>query len=134
MNYATLKQNNPVFTEKSKPVLMAVIRSIGNYVKSTKRQAMVEDMVGRADMGVDNYGQNLKTFDGRCGLIDAYQEVLDGVYYMEKELAETEDDELKDQLAEYIQKQLVFSVKLRNLLDKKYKVDESPELDSEEEV
>ena len=52
---------------------------------------VIEDIKERADMGRDDYGTYLRTFDGRPTLVDLYQELIDVLMYTKKELMERED-------------------------------------------
>jgi len=49
---------------------------------------VVDDLCVRREGGVLKYGTELKTNNGRCGLVDAYQEALDLVLYLRKEIME----------------------------------------------
>ncbi len=51
---------------------------------------VIADMEGRNDLGVRTYGGPLRLFDGRINLVDLYQEQLDVVCYMRKEIEERE--------------------------------------------
>lgn len=48
----------------------------------------VADLVRRSEEGVKKYGRPLETFNGRNGLVDAYQEVLDLALYLRQCIAE----------------------------------------------
>lgn len=49
---------------------------------------VIKDMEGRNDLGTRTYGGPLRLFDGRINLVDLYQEQLDVVCYMRKEIEE----------------------------------------------
>lgn len=66
---ATRMQPEPVKTE-SVPVV--------HYV--------INDILARADVGLDRYGTMLKADNGRDHLVDAYQEALDLACYLRAEL------------------------------------------------
>ena len=120
MSFATIKQPNPVLTEKSKAVLTHLIKTIGETVKQSKRQALIEDVVERAELGLETYRQRLSTFDGRCGLTDAYQEILDTVYYFQKELVETDSLDVEDAMRSNIASQIKLALQVRDMLDIKH--------------
>lgn len=50
--------------------------------------AMLDDAAERDRLGRRKYGQRLHAHDGRTNLIDAYQEALDLVVYLRKEVEE----------------------------------------------
>lgn len=47
----------------------------------------------RVLMGVEKYGQPLRTHDGRDHLMDAFQEIIDAAMYLQAAIMEREDDE-----------------------------------------
>lgn len=49
---------------------------------------VVEDLKSRAVVGVNKYGTELQTYNGRDALMDAYQEALDLVMYLKQALME----------------------------------------------
>lgn len=50
--------------------------------------AVVQDLLIRREYGAKKYGQELRSFDGRDHLLDAYQEGLDMVMYLKQQLME----------------------------------------------
>lgn len=52
---------------------------------------VIEDMRERDRVGRERYGTPLQSHNGRDGLVDLYQELLDAVVYIRKEIAERED-------------------------------------------
>ena len=55
--------------------------------------AVIDDLRERSEYGKKKHGTILKTFNERRGLVDAYQEALDLVMYLKKELMEQEEVE-----------------------------------------
>lgn len=51
-------------------------------------ELVIEDMRGRNALGTATYGGPLRVFDGRINLVDLYQELLDAVCYLRKEIEE----------------------------------------------
>ena len=49
---------------------------------------VIKDLQARAEVGEKRYGEKLKPFNGRNGLLDAYQEALDLVMYLRQCLYE----------------------------------------------
>jgi len=47
---------------------------------------VMADIYNRSQMGLGKYGKYLTSGDGRCGLLDAYQEALDLAIYLRKEV------------------------------------------------
>ena len=56
---------------------------------------VMEDMRARADMGLKKYGTYLQAFNGRDGLRDAYEEVLDLAVYL-RQVIDERDERMKD--------------------------------------
>jgi len=56
---------------------------------------VIGDMVDRMEYGRQKYGVDLKPFDGRDTLVDAYQEALDLAVYLRKEIFER-DNKIKE--------------------------------------
>jgi hypothetical protein len=55
-------------------------------------QYVLLDVEERSNFGLQKYGTKLKTKNGRDSLWDAYQEALDLVFYLRKEILEREGD------------------------------------------
>lgn len=53
-------------------------------------QLVIDDLVDRAELGLDRYGTRLLPNNGRFNLLDFYQELLDGVAYVRNLMAELE--------------------------------------------
>jgi hypothetical protein len=51
---------------------------------------VVKDMQARNAVGTAKYGKPLTLGDGRRGLVDAYEELLDGAVYLKKAILEEE--------------------------------------------
>ena len=51
---------------------------------------VIDDLKARSEIGLQKYGQKLKSFNGRSALIDAYQEVLDLAQYIKQHIVENE--------------------------------------------
>lgn len=49
---------------------------------------VIADVGARRDVGIERYGTVLQVFNGRSGILDAYQESLDLVVYLRQVLAE----------------------------------------------
>lgn len=49
---------------------------------------VIDDLNKRKEMGIAKYGKALTTYNGRNGLIDAYQEALDMTLYLRQQLEE----------------------------------------------
>lgn len=56
---------------------------------------VIDDMRSRADMGVRKYGTYLQAFNGRDGLRDAYEEVLDLAVYL-RQVIDERDERMKE--------------------------------------
>lgn len=54
---------------------------------------VIEDMVIRKQLGLERYGRYLTTHNGRNGLQDLYEELLDACMYIKQVLLEQEVDE-----------------------------------------
>lgn len=49
---------------------------------------VMHDMIERMEKGIETYGQALRADNGRCPLIDAYQEALDLAIYLKQAIIE----------------------------------------------
>lgn len=49
---------------------------------------VLKDLTDRSTVGVEKYGEPLRTFNGRDSLMDAYQEALDLVMYLRQAIME----------------------------------------------
>jgi hypothetical protein len=58
-------------------------------------ERVMEDMRARADMGLKKYGTYLQAHNGRDGLRDAYEEVLDLAVYL-RQVIDERDERMKD--------------------------------------
>ena len=76
-NFGTLHQDGPTEDENSKSVTDLVI----------------QDLKDRREGGVEKYGKELLTHNGRDPLIDLYQELVDAVVYLRQALQERKDDD-----------------------------------------
>ena len=56
--------------------------------KDSVTDEVINDLILRRTMGELKYGTELKTFNGRIALVDAYQEALELVLYLKQELME----------------------------------------------
>jgi len=56
--------------------------------KDSVTDALIGDLKERREMGVEKYGTELKTHNGRNALVDAYQEALDLCLYLKQLLME----------------------------------------------
>ena len=55
-------------------------------------ELVMRDMEKRADAGYQRYGTRLRPFNGRCPLVDAYQEALDLCVYLRQRIWEDENE------------------------------------------
>jgi len=62
-------------------------------------QQVICDLLAREQVGIQTYGDTLRTFNGRRALVDAYQEAIDLVQYLKQEIMEREILERKLQYA-----------------------------------
>lgn len=58
--------------------------------KDSVTDALIADLTDRREMGKQKYGTELKSFNGRSPLVDAYQEALDLCLYLKQALMELE--------------------------------------------
>ena len=58
--------------------------------KQNVANLVLADIQARVEMGMEKYGTELQTFNGRDALMDAYQEAIDLVMYLRQEIAERE--------------------------------------------
>lgn len=49
---------------------------------------LCKDLQSRKEIGLARYGTSLQVGNGRNSLIDAYQEILDSIVYLRKEIGE----------------------------------------------
>lgn len=54
---------------------------------------VVDDIVARARLGVERYGTPLRTHNGRDGLVDLYQELIDAVFYIKQVIMERDSND-----------------------------------------
>lgn len=54
---------------------------------------VMRDIEARANVGQAKYGERLHPFNGRCALLDAYQEALDLAMYLRQRLYEEENQQ-----------------------------------------
>lgn len=79
-------------------------KTIENDLSATNRQNMkpkgtgkpifemvIDDITSRAKMGVEKYGEPLKSFNGRDALLDLYQELLDASHYIRQLMEEKKE-------------------------------------------
>jgi len=69
---------------------------------------VVKDMIDRDVMGREKHGTPLQINNGRDSLIDAYQEALDLVVYLRKEIEERKwrnnEDQLRQESNEFVER------------------------------
>jgi hypothetical protein len=63
-------------------------------VGSVTYKLLINDILERAELGKQRYGEYLTSFNNRDSMIDAYQEILDLVIYIRTFLSEWQ--EIKD--------------------------------------
>lgn len=90
MNSAAIEQPAP--TVGAEKVLPAAIR----YVQFMGNVDMVADLEVRAEMGYGRYGTYLRTHNGRDAAMDCYQELLDGLMYIQQAMMELPPDEVHE--------------------------------------
>jgi hypothetical protein len=56
---------------------------------------IAEDIEERKQFGLKKYGTALQAFNGRNPIVDAYQEVLDGIIYLKQAAEEARESNLK---------------------------------------
>ena len=50
---------------------------------------LIQDLQARVEVGIKQYGMPLETNNGRCALMDLYQELLDGAMYLKQHMMES---------------------------------------------
>jgi hypothetical protein len=68
----------------------------GAYGSVPRGAEVIEDMRGRDNFGFEKYGVRIQPKNGRDNLVDAYQEILDGLVYFRSALYEEDDPHLFD--------------------------------------
>lgn len=63
----------------------------GNPNSRSVFDGLLSDIEKRKQVGIETYGVELQTHNGRSGLLDAYEEVLDTAVYLKQRLMEEED-------------------------------------------
>jgi hypothetical protein len=63
----------------------------GKIVDDDLKQSIAEDMLERDRLGVEKYGVHLQKYNGRNPMVDAIQELYDGLVYMRQAIAEEWD-------------------------------------------
>jgi len=77
---------------------------------------IISDMKERNQFGIEKYGTPLQAFNGRNSLIDAYQELLDGMVYIEQSYIERKIDKT---IKEYIMSDLMWAlIEIRMIIDR----------------
>lgn len=73
------------------PLVVHDLRIGYPWVEAADVELVVADMEERDRLGRKRYGRPLETHNGRDALVDAYQEVLDGIVYLRQSLEERND-------------------------------------------
>jgi hypothetical protein len=94
-DFGVKPQPPPIQTEKSRSVTDELISDIENMIdcrpfSESARSKVVEDIKLRRESGRKKYGTELKSFNGRDALTDAYQEALDFSAYLRQYLLEND--------------------------------------------
>lgn len=76
--------------------LLAMADALGRPEYTKQVEQIVVDLEARATAGRMKYGQHLFPFNGRCMVVDAYQEALDLLQYAKGKQIEAEDAEQYD--------------------------------------
>lgn len=69
--------------------------SYRDYIKGTRLEPLKTDLWSRQQMGIATYGTPLQPHNGRDQLVDAYQELLDAVVYLECAIREKDSVTLR---------------------------------------
>ena len=97
-----------------KPGGMRVLDSLLGIVEMGQDPQLVyqvaEDLVARAEVGRERYGTYLEAHNGRDATMDAYQEALDLLMYLEQIRIEAHGD---PQIADYMSITLMVTLGLR---------------------
>jgi hypothetical protein len=85
------------FTTYKEPIMGDVTRAQQDPKpgKTSVTDLVMIDIVDRRAQGVEKYGMELKTDNGRDALVDAYQEALDLVMYLRQAIEERKEREVK---------------------------------------
>lgn len=75
------------------------------------------DMLERDRIGRERYGTPLKSHNGRKHLVDAYQEMLDGVVYLRAEVDECTDPARLISLTHLYSEQMMLAFRLRAMIE-----------------
>lgn len=118
--------------EQAPPVLMpdgakccwtTVIENLNNastFMQHEPALALVLlDMRDRREMGLKKYGVPVFAGNGRCGLTDAYQEILDGIVYLQKSAEEESSPEFLASLHRLVGDMIKHAVEVRSLMKAK---------------
>lgn len=74
--------------DKKNPALDKQVTPSGNGIEII--ELVKQDLIDRAEMGKEKYGEKLKPFNKRNALVDAYQEALDLCMYLRQRIYEEE--------------------------------------------
>lgn len=92
---AGLQQPNPITHPESMPI--SSLWDIVPFYDPTRDALNV-----RRKIGIETYGQELHTHDGRDNLADLTQEVLDSIVYAGKGFLESEDGHPYDEIIQHL--------------------------------
>lgn len=81
------------------------------------RDLLRADMLERDRIGRERYGTPLKTHNGRKHLVDAYQEMLDGLVYLRAEIEENTSPPLLFTLADMYNAQFAIAFRMRAVIE-----------------
>lgn len=87
---AIMRQRSPRLTNE-----VSAHDSLCKRIERTAYQELQKDILQRKAVGIKTYGSPLQPNNGRCNLIDAFQESLDKLVYLENEYRKTEDPEIQ---------------------------------------
>jgi len=88
---AVLKQPNPVNSNGDK-VLDLLSNTINlRQLNQSEKDILYECLKERQESGIVKYNTYLKTYNDHDALVDAFQEVLDSIFYLQQEYTEHKD-------------------------------------------
>jgi len=88
---AVLKQPNPVNSNGDK-VLDLLSNTINlSQLNQSEKDILYECLKERQESGIVKYNTYLKTYNDHDALVDAFQEVLDSIFYLQQEYTEHKD-------------------------------------------
>ncbi len=83
-------QAPPTQCEQSKSATVELVKRLREHIGS-RNPEMIQLLLARRDSGKEKYGTELMSFNGRCALIDAFQEQCDSSVYLAQHVLEVAD-------------------------------------------